>query len=282
MEDLPGLVQSCSIGAMRNLVLLAASALALQPAAAEAQLPPTGKWTVDFGDARCLAYRAYGPESRPLYLLIKPSPIGDVLQLQLAEKGSDRQGVQEEARLSFDGGTPIQMSQLRYGSNGKHVRMVNLSRDLTARLAAARALHWSARGKEYQLELGPVDKLVRTVGECRVKLGDYWNGTPEKMAALAKGPRLQAPSIISLFESDDYPSQAVTKDQSGMAQVVALIDEKGGVADCTVIETSGVAVLDAQTCIIITRRGKFDAAFGADGMPAKGIYTQRVRWEMSN
>ena len=65
-----------------------------------------------------------------------------------------------------------------------------------------------------------------------------------------------------------------------MATIVALIDEKGEMADCAVIETSGIAALDAQTCFIMRKRGKFAPAIGQDGKPAKGVFTQRIRWEM--
>jgi protein TonB len=97
--------------------------------------------------------------------------------------------------------------------------------------------------------------------------------------ALQKGPTPVKP-LVSLFSTDDYPSDAVFKRQSGYAHVVVMVDEKGQIVDCTLIATSGIAVLDAQTCIILRKRGKFTPAIGADGKPTKGIFHQRVNWEM--
>ena len=62
------------------------------------------------------------------------------------------------------------------------------------------------------------------------------------------------------------------------ATFVLLIDETGRVADCTVIETSGVASLDAQTCGAVKLQARFKPAIGLDGKPAKDGVVQRVSW----
>jgi protein TonB len=80
------------------------------------------------------------------------------------------------------------------------------------------------------------------------------------------------------FSSDDYPWMALIKDQEGQVQFSILIDEKGRVADCSVIEPSGVAVLDAQSCAILTERASFTPAIGTDGKPARDSYISRIVW----
>ena len=110
-------------------------------------------------------------------------------------------------------------------------------------------------------------------------LADDWNASSATKALLKQEPRLDKP-VVELFSTDDYPSQAVFAEQSGTAKVVGLIDEKGEMADCMVVETSGVAVLDAQTCNKVKERGKFSPAIGQDGKPAKSVFETRVRWVM--
>jgi protein TonB len=83
-----------------------------------------------------------------------------------------------------------------------------------------------------------------------------------------------------VFSDDDYPWAAMKKNQSGAITVAVLVDEKGKVSDCTVIETSGVASLDAQSCAIITSRARLRPAVGLDGKPAKGAFVQKIRWEI--
>lgn len=250
----------------------------VQPAAA-AQLQPVSKWTVDFGDDRCVAYRTFGSTEHPIYLLLKPLPIGDVLQLQIAEKGINRPGTRQKVSLILGSDVPLNLLQLQYGADRKQVRMINLSKDQTGRLAASTSLQWSEPGKQYQLALGPMTKLIETVEKCRTMLAESWNATLTMQMTLRTGPTPQTP-LVSLFSANDYPSDAVYKGQSGYAHVVLMVDEKGQIIDCTLIATSGIAVLDAQTCIILRKRAKFTPAIGADGKPTKGIFHQRVNWEM--
>lgn len=267
---------------MRSHVFAASAAVLIAttiPSASAAQLEPVGKWTVDFGDDRCVAFRTFRSTSHPVYLMLKPSPIGDVLQLQIAEKGINRPGSQDEVRITLGSGEPTRMLQLQYGVDGKQVRMINLSKEQTGELAGSTALKWSERGKEYQLALGPMTKLIETVEKCRGMLADHWNATLTKQMALQKAPTPEQP-LISAFSTDDYPLDAVRKGHSGFAHVVLMVDEKGQVVDCTLNATSGIAVLDAQTCIILRKRGKFAPAIGADGKPTRGIFHQRVNWEM--
>jgi protein TonB len=84
--------------------------------------------------------------------------------------------------------------------------------------------------------------------------------------------------LRKLFDSGDYPAQALSEGDSGITRIVALIDQKGGVAECMVDETSGIATLDAMTCIIVKERAKFVPAVGQDGKPARSATTTRVRW----
>ena len=95
-------------------------------------------------------------------------------------------------------------------------------------------------------------------------------------------PQRARANLARLFSSDDYPAISVRGEASGAVKFALLINEAGKVADCTVIETSGVAALDAQTCVIVRARAKFEPAVGADGKPAKDANISRVRWELPN
>ena len=45
-------------------------------------------------------------------------------------------------------------------------------------------------------------------------------------------------------------------------------------------ETSGSAVLDAMTCIVLRQRAKFKPARDVDGKPVHSYYDQRVTWQI--
>lgn len=243
------------------------------------QLPPVGKWQVNFGDSHCIAQRAYGDPQKPTYFQIKAPPVGETVQLSIVQKGHPLAGVQESARLTIGLQEALTLSQLRFGSEGFHVRRVNLTKDQVQQLANSSELRWSAPAIDYSLRLGATAELLSTIEKCRLSLAEHWNASPEKQAALRQPASINTP-IYKLFSTDDYPGQAVMRRQSGMARIVALVDENGKMVDCTIVETSGIAVLDAQTCLIIRTRGTFGPAIGADGKPAKSVFTQRVRWDM--
>ncbi len=263
---------------MRTALVSALALVAAQPASAS-PIQPTVKWIVDFGDSRCVAQRIYGNNRDPVYLLLKASAIGEGIQLSVAVKGPNGMGFQEKAKLYLGGDEPLELSQLRFGAEKKQVRIVNLTKEQTARVAGSTVLRWFTSNLDYSMPLGPMNNLIKVMEECRADLRSYWNGTEEKSASLQEEPKLNT-TIRKLFKTDDYPSQAVIGGQSGIAKIVALVDEKGHMADCTIVETSGFAALDAQTCLIVRQRGKFTAAIGADGQPVKGVFTQRIRWEI--
>ena len=277
------LADRCSmtqLAPVRRLAALICSALVVGPGmAAEKVLAPTDKWRVDFADSHCIAQRVYGDAREPVYLHIKASAVGEGLQLSIARPGPNGYGIQEKAKLGFGKAEPREYSQMRFGVEKKQVRMVNLTKSEIPQLSGASELRWKAANLDYVFPLGPMANLVKVLEECRGGLGDFWNGTSEKVAALRQEPTLNKP-VVKLFNSNDYPSQAIFADLSGTTKIVGLVDEAGKLVDCTIVETSGVAVLDAQTCIIVRDRGKFSPAIGADGKPTKGVFVQRIRWEM--
>jgi len=68
-------------------------------------------------------------------------------------------------------------------------------------------------------------------------------------------------------------------DPQGVAKL-EFLDEQGKVADCTVIEPSGVASLDAQSCAVIKQGAKYKPAIGLDGKRAKSAAFQSITWKM--
>ncbi len=120
---------------------------------------------------------------------------------------------------------------------------------------------------------------MKAMDTCLADLQQVWNVDGEAQARLKQGPRSTKP-LTSYFSSNDYPRVALRSDQWGLVAFALLIDEAGKIADCTVIETSGVGTLDAQSCAIIKERAAFHPAVGADGKPAKAAVIQRIRWKL--
>ena len=70
------------------------------------------------------------------------------------------------------------------------------------------------------------------------------------------------------------------KDFSGTTSVLLLIDEKGAVKDCTLAESSGMAVIDFRTCALISYKGRFRPATDAEGKPIKSSWVKRINWRL--
>jgi len=141
----------------------------------------------------------------------------------------------------------------------------------------SRIVQIPAEAADHGLKLTQIPALLDMLDKCTADLRKVWNveeaGDPPKLVREKPSGDLQ-----KVFTSDDYPAIAVSKNQGGSIRVAILVDEKGKVADCTVIQTSGVASLDAQSCAIIQQRAQLKPAVGLDGKPAKGALIKTIRW----
>jgi len=244
-----------------------------------ASLGPSDKWVVDHAPHQCVAVREFGPEDKRVTLIVKPSPTSDVMQLMVMKKGSKGSAVQHLARVSIGTSEPITVRQLTYGLKGRAFRLVNLDSEQARTLAGADAIAWNGEGARFRLATGKLEKLMKALADCRADLRDFWN-IDSKQATKLKSPAMPERPLMGYFKSGNYPLQAVLQRESGTTSVVALIDEKGTVRDCMIDGTSGIATLDAMTCIVVRERVRFTPAIGEDGVPVRSYFMQRVRWEM--
>ena len=258
---------------------------------------PTSKWIVSFADAQCVATRNYGFEANPLYLVLKAPPLGGVLQIGIVRKGKMSAANQVDGEILFDANPPVRTNLLEFGAKelGQRVLMVNLPSRELASLRAASIIRIRARSEnappintristgtsrtDEQFALTKMVALLKVMDQCTADLRKVWNIMGDDQLS----PNLKAPpssDLTGVFSSDDYPAMALNKDHQGRVGLALLIDEAGRLADCTVIETSGVASLDAQSCAIIKQRARFTPAVGLDGKPAKSGVTKRVSWKI--
>jgi TonB family protein len=106
------------------------------------------------------------------------------------------------------------------------------------------------------------------------------NSTPPPEVSGVPHQRAQLPSFDGLFTSADYPAEALRTGSEGRVQVRLAISQTGRVSDCNVIQSSGSASLDSQTCQIFMSRAFFIPASDAQGRRTTDVYTQSVRWSL--
>lgn len=240
---------------------------------------PTGKWVVNFDDAQCVASRNYGTEADPLYLVLKQPPVGNVVQLAVVQERSAGSPVQYEGSVSFGDLPPTDVSVLQFQPKGAKVRtyLINLTDTQYAPAPTSRNVRIKTRGLDQNLALSDIAALQRVMNTCVADLRKIWNiaDAQQERASLDEGAQ---GDLRNLFKGEDYPADALIDDQSGTVTVALLIDERGKVADCSVVGTSAAASLDAQTCAILKERARFKPAVGSDGKPRKDGYMQRITW----
>ena len=89
-------------------------------------------------------------------------------------------------------------------------------------------------------------------------------------------------SLQGLFTSDDYPANALDRDDQGQVGIVIRTDPKGAISDCVVEETSKSEDLDKQTCDVIRKRAKFKPALNKQGRAVTGEYRARIHWQIED
>ena len=267
---------------LRLSMLCLAAALAAMAGKAEAARAPTDKWVVNFAAAQCVAHRDYGTPEDPLRLVLKAPPLGKVMQIAIFRKGDMARGAQVDATVKVDGGNPLKASVLMYTPKGGNevVYLFNMPISEFARVRAGKELTIRSRQLDETLALAQMEPLLKVMDECTADLRQVWNVGDEEGAAPSGVASRAAANLASYFSSDDYPSAALWSGQTGTVRFAVLVGENGRVADCTVIETSGVAVLDVQACAVLRERARFKPALGPDGKPTKDAQICSIRWAL--
>lgn len=261
--------------AVALILVLAASPARTEP------LAPTAKWRVDFGDTQCIAMRDYGSAEKPLFLMFRPAPLGDVMQVTVLRPRASKDIDQYRGTMRIDGGAAVPISVLGFPSpSGKdRISSINLPMRSFEAVRNASTLRLQSGGElDYEFTLTQMAAVSRTLDQCSQTLRDAWH-IGAAASAIRQDARSKVP-LPRLFSSDDYPTVALNTEAVGTVELMTLIDEAGNVASCMVIGTSGYASLDAQSCAIVRNRAKFHPAIGKDGKPVRSGLIQRIRWDV--
>ncbi len=264
---------------MPGLPGLSLLAMGLALAAASTPRQPTGRWTVDFDDAQCVASRNYGSAQSPLQLIVKSPAIGNVVQVGFIRPDAQAETKIVYSKVTIDTAKPMNTNVLAFTPTGSTQRafVANLPRKMFAQLESANSIAFSAHGFDERFAISAMPPLIKILQQCVADLRAVWPPSgPDRTA-----PELKVPPVADLndvLRGLNYPGVLRAKNWTGAVKAVLLIDEAGKVADCTVVETSGFYSLGVQACALISERGKFKPAIGIDGRPAKSSILQSIDW----
>ncbi len=256
-------------------IFLAVAAASAAPIPDDAPQMPLGKWRVDWGDTNCLALQNYGEAAKPTTFGFKPSIDGDVIRLMVSRKGPYYPPAHFEVTVGDIKTTALTFTPKK---SGIQIFWINIPRTDFNRLAIEPAMQIKGRKLELHLSTLGFAEASAAIEKCNTDLRTHWNADDAGKARIVVRP-VALISPVKLVKSEDYPSQAIMEGRDGTTGVSLLLDETGAIKDCVVERSSGVATLDAQTCLMIQQRGKFSAAKDADGKPIKSRLTYRFRWK---
>jgi TonB family protein len=258
---------------MRNLVpVCALCVLALPTHVDAAPVVPTDKWVVNFDDAQCVASRAYGEDK----LFLKASPLGDVVQFGIMEPGRSGPPQQVPAEIRPVSGEAFKGNAVLWSTGGKapqRIRLINMPAAEFQRLSASPALELRIDDLKQQYAVPAMTAMAKVMKECVDDLQRVWTSDGGVSAR-------STANLATYFKDDDYPEVAIRDSLSGTTVFALLITEEGRVADCMVVQTSGQAILDTQSCAIIKRRARFEPARDHADKPVKDRVTARIVWRI--
>jgi hypothetical protein len=255
-----------------------AAILLVSSAASAVAAEPIGQWKLEPSDVRCVAVRQYRTADKPVTLALKVPAEGNAVQLAILRTGFRTAYLQTVSSIEIDG-RKFPTSALSYptgGDNRRVTHLIDLDTEPAAALRGAKTLKVDVyKGVKESFQLEPSIAVWRDLQDCVARLRDTWNVGEERESRFATNSK---GDLQSLFSPEDYPLAASKELQQGTTGFLILIDEHGVPKDCTVIVSSGAAILDSRSCGVILARAKFSPAIGHDGVPMKSAFTKRVTW----
>ncbi|PTS89103.1 hypothetical protein DBR17_03595 [Sphingomonas sp. HMWF008] len=271
-------------GLMKSLVI--ALMLASSAAPTDEPLKPTGKWTVEYGQAECVLARNYGTAANPMIVALKPAPLGGSLEVVVLEPGGRTPYRTGKATLSLlPSNRVIENTYNSYGfeQKGQTVTTVNTDEDVSAELKDATSVKIDlGTGGVKFVEVPAIKTALAALETCQVDLLNGWGVDPTERERYVKPPITSATrSGRSLWVTTvDYPNDALRANKQGTSTALWKVTLDGRVSECRIVRSSGVPSLDQATCNAITKRGRYAPGQDKDGKPMEFHDMRRVVWRL--
>ena len=261
------------------LLVLLAVASASQPTPSPQQPPAVRPWQVDWGQYYCSLIRR-GAEDRPWQAAFLTVPGGDntVLMLVPDERGRPvPRGV--NAAVLQPSGRRFEVSDWEEWRGRKRVLVVHgFPYELRSELEGATALELRA-GTQVRLSI-PVAEARAAVAahrRCTAEIAREWRLDEAALAALSQRP---VTTNRLGYHASDYPAAALRTATQGRVIVRITVTAEGQAADCAVVATSGNAQIDAISCQVARRNGRYRPALDAAGRPVTIATVFTVTWRL--
>lgn len=248
-----------------------------QASAAKPQWSVSGKWVVEFADQQCLARRPFSFRGKEVTVAILPWPASDGASLWLllgdtGKKLNDAQIMVGGERTKVDG-----LVLKGQTTTKQFVHAAYLDGPAYARLRSTKLLSISSNQLRGEFTLASLEKVQTLLEACNLDLLNRW-GFPQagNLASFA----VPGKSIVSYFQTSDYPFEAIRDGASGEALVAIRVGVDGQGKSCRLLQSAGHKALDRMTCAVTMRRARYTPARDKTGSPVEAPFITRIRWVM--
>lgn len=78
----------------------------------------------------------------------------------------------------------------------------------------------------------------------------------------------------------DYPAKALREKREGTVHFSVLVGSDGKGKSCSVTQSSGSPDLDAASCEMVMRRGRWTPATDTQGIPVEATFSSKFVWKI--
>lgn len=264
------------------MVCAACLPVAFAPARADpSDSIPAGRWVVDWGDTRCSLIRRNDGQPASIFAL-RTTPGTGRWEIRLLNPDWPRvvYDSPERIRVTLEPQGRLLEGEMEATETplGRAIVVDELEEETLSAFVGAQAIRVD-RGDERILDmrLPGLSIGMNALRDCVDEVMLEWGIDPAAFAALRTRPR---GNIAAVFEHDDYPFDALTKNHEGTSVFRMTIDRGGRVMDCATVLSSGHDDLDERACSVVRQRLRVEPGIGPDGNPTVAPMVAKITWRI--
>ncbi|MCK0129833.1 energy transducer TonB [Erythrobacter sp. F6033] len=135
------------------------------------------------------------------------------------------------------------------------------------------------RGKEVQLNTGPLGDAFAVLNKCTADLVRDWGLNPEEQSKLSRAPVWKNEKEVVRSAVRKYPNAALVRGEEAILRMRVMIDESGTVTDCILNEATVTDKLNSPFCQNM-EMAEFDPAIDAKGKPIASYYATSITYRI--
>lgn len=306
------------IGYRLRAMLAAGAALLAQvtatPAMAEEVVlrpAPDSKWVVHYGAASCRLLRDFGTGEGQVAMFVEQFAPGRNFMLVLAGTPLDEYVDDRQVSLSFgpaDGPLGERQIQWLSSSLGQWDPALTIGttyltppppptddpasaqeRDDWFSVMAIPAAETAQldrvelrSGRDHlRLEVPRLGEALQTLNECSQARLTEWGLDRDTQLTLTRRAAPDNLRQVTRAIQSAYPLRALMSREQANLHVRMIVDEAGGVSDCTVTDMTQTQNITTGACDEFAGRAQFQPALDATGQPVKSFYSTQINYRVS-